>query len=240
MNKLTVFKKQIERQQDNIRKTNEVIKKIQERLELVNKTCNETFEKIRDKVLSSLWEADQLDNLLRKNKYNKEDEEKITNRMRKVARDAMIIQDTTLKEYKKRCEERIKLGKNSLDNFIILNNKRKELLNKLSAKLGKKRIDEGDNKRSKRKSIRKSKSKSRSKRKRKSKSRSRRKRKSKSRSKRKSVSKKYCLTTSPKKMGFSQKASCKAQGFLKRTSKKNKGKYIVSPKYKKRSKRSIR
>jgi len=41
-------------------------------------------------------------------------------------------------------------------------------------------------------------------------------------------------------MGFSQKASCKAQGFLKRTSKKNKGKYIVSPKYKKRSKRSIR
>ena len=34
-------------------------------------------------------------------------------------------------------------------------------------------------------------------------------------------------------MGFSQKASCKAQGFLKRTSKKSKGKYIVSPKYKK-------
>ena len=33
-------------------------------------------------------------------------------------------------------------------------------------------------------------------------------------------------------MGFSQKASCKAQGFLKRTSKKSKGKYIVSPKYK--------
>ena len=51
------------------------------------------------------------------------------------------------------------------------------------------------------------------------------------------MSRKYCLTTSPKKMGFSQKSSCKAQGLLKRTSKKNKGKYIVSPKYK-RSKKS--
>jgi hypothetical protein len=61
------------------------------------------------------------------------------------------------------------------------------------------------------------------------------------RSKRKSVSRKYCLTTPVKKMGFSQKASCKAQGLLKRTSKKNKGKYIVSPKYKKkRSRRSRR
>lgn len=52
------------------------------------------------------------------------------------------------------------------------------------------------------------------------------------------MSRKYCLTTSPKKMGFSQKSSCrclndkrKTQGLLKRTSKKNKGKY-------KRSKRS--
>ena len=58
------------------------------------------------------------------------------------------------------------------------------------------------------------------------------------------MSRKYCLTTSPKKMGFSQKSSCrclndkrKSQGLLKRTSKKNKGKYIVSPKYK-RSKKS--
>jgi len=48
-----------------------------------------------------------------------------------------------------------------------------------------------------------------------------------------SMSRKYCLTTSPRKMGFSQKASCKAQGLLKRTSKKNKGKYMVSSKYKK-------
>ena len=46
------------------------------------------------------------------------------------------------------------------------------------------------------------------------------------------MSRKYCLNTSPKKMGFSQKSSCKSQGLLKRTSKKNKGKYVVSPKYK--------
>lgn len=46
------------------------------------------------------------------------------------------------------------------------------------------------------------------------------------------MSRKYCLSTSPSKMGFSQKSSCKAQGLLKRTSKKNKGKYVVSPKYK--------
>ena len=43
------------------------------------------------------------------------------------------------------------------------------------------------------------------------------------------MSRNYCLSTSPKKMGFSQKASCKSQGFMKRTSKKFKGKYIVSP-----------
>jgi hypothetical protein len=55
-----------------------------------------------------------------------------------------------------------------------------------------------------------------------------------------SMSRKYCLTTSPRKMGFSQKASCKAQGLLKRTSKKNKGKYVVSPKYRRKSKRRSR
>jgi hypothetical protein len=56
------------------------------------------------------------------------------------------------------------------------------------------------------------------------------------------MSRKYCLTTSPRRMGFSQKASCKAQGLLKRTSKKYKGKYVVSPKYisKRRSKRRSR
>ncbi len=37
--------------------------------------------------------------------------------------------------------------------------------------------------------------------------------------------------------GFSQIASCKAQGLIPRTSRKHKGKYIVSPKYKKRSNR---
>ncbi len=61
------------------------------------------------------------------------------------------------------------------------------------------------------------------------------KRKMKSKTKRRKsvVSKEYCLSTSVNKMGFSQKASCKAQGFLKRTSKKNKGKYLVSSKYQK-------
>ena len=66
------------------------------------------------------------------------------------------------------------------------------------------------------------------------------KRKRKKSIRKKSVNRKYCLTTPVKKMGFSQKASCKAQGLLKRTSKKNKGKYIVSPKYKKRRSRSRR
>lgn len=46
------------------------------------------------------------------------------------------------------------------------------------------------------------------------------------------MTRKYCLKTSPRLMGFSQRASCKAQGFLKRSSKKYKGKYIVSAKYK--------
>ena len=53
------------------------------------------------------------------------------------------------------------------------------------------------------------------------------------------TSRKYCLTTSLKKMGFSQRASCKSQGFIKRTSKKFKNKYVISEKYKK-SKRKLR
>ena len=48
-----------------------------------------------------------------------------------------------------------------------------------------------------------------------------------------SIKRKYCIKTPVRKMGFSQKASCKAQGFLKRDSKKYKGKYIISSKYKK-------
>lgn len=43
----------------------------------------------------------------------------------------------------------------------------------------------------------------------------------------------YCKTTPKSKMGFTQIASCKAQGFVARTSRKNKGKKIKSPKYKK-------
>jgi hypothetical protein len=50
------------------------------------------------------------------------------------------------------------------------------------------------------------------------------------------ASKEYCQKTPIKKMGFTQKSSCKAQGFIKRTSKTNKGKYIVSPKYKSKNK----
>ena len=50
--------------------------------------------------------------------------------------------------------------------------------------------------------------------------------KRKSKRQKRSMSRKYCLSTSPRKMGFSQKASCKAQGLLKRTSKKYKGKYV--------------
>lgn len=37
--------------------------------------------------------------------------------------------------------------------------------------------------------------------------------------------------------GFSQIASCKAQGLIPRTSRKLKGKYVKSPKYKKRTSR---
>lgn len=51
------------------------------------------------------------------------------------------------------------------------------------------------------------------------------------------ISRKYCLSTPVKKMGFSQKASCKAQGFIKRSSKKYKNKYIISGKYKRKSRK---
>ena len=53
-----------------------------------------------------------------------------------------------------------------------------------------------------------------------------------------SVSRKYCLSTPVNKMGFSQKASCKGRGFLKRSSKKYKGKYVVSSKYKRSQQKS--
>ena len=64
------------------------------------------------------------------------------------------------------------------------------------------------------------------------------------------ASRSYCKTTPISRMGFSQRASCKAQGLIKRTGKSNKGKYLKSTpkgtrrKYKKsikrRSKRSKR
>lgn len=50
------------------------------------------------------------------------------------------------------------------------------------------------------------------------------------------ASKKQCKNP----RGFSQIASCKAQGLIARTSKKNKGKYIKSNKYKSRKTRRLR
>jgi hypothetical protein len=47
------------------------------------------------------------------------------------------------------------------------------------------------------------------------------------------VSANYCKSTPKSKMGFSQISTCKARGYLPRTSKDNKGKYIVSSKYSK-------
>ena len=55
-----------------------------------------------------------------------------------------------------------------------------------------------------------------------------------------SMKRKYCKTVPVRKMGFSQKASCKAQGFLKRNSKKYKGKYVISSKYKKSKRKNSR
>lgn len=55
-----------------------------------------------------------------------------------------------------------------------------------------------------------------------------------------SMTRSYCKNTKLSKMGFSQKASCKAQGFIKRSGKSNKGKYVVSKKYKRSAKRSAK
>ena len=49
------------------------------------------------------------------------------------------------------------------------------------------------------------------------------------------ASRKYCKNTPVRKMGFTQRASCKSQGLIKRTSKKNKGRYVKSPKYRRKS-----
>ena len=50
----------------------------------------------------------------------------------------------------------------------------------------------------------------------------------------------YCLHTPESKMGFSQRSSCKAQGLMKRTSRSQKGQYIISPKYKSKTSRKQR
>lgn len=47
------------------------------------------------------------------------------------------------------------------------------------------------------------------------------------------ASREYCKRTPITKMGFTQRASCKAQGLIARTSIKLKGKKVVSPKYRK-------
>lgn len=52
------------------------------------------------------------------------------------------------------------------------------------------------------------------------------------------MSRSYCKSKPVSQMGFSQRSSCKAQGYIKRTSKQNKGKYVKSPKYKKSPRRS--
>jgi hypothetical protein len=41
----------------------------------------------------------------------------------------------------------------------------------------------------------------------------------------------YCKNTPVSSMGFTQIASCKAQGYIPRTSRKHKGKTFKSPKY---------
>ena len=42
------------------------------------------------------------------------------------------------------------------------------------------------------------------------------------------MSREYCKKTPVRKMGFSQKASCKAQGLIARTSRKLKGQFVKS------------
>ena len=49
------------------------------------------------------------------------------------------------------------------------------------------------------------------------------------------MTKEYCKSTPIKKMGFSQRSSCKALGIIPRTSKAHFGKKIISSKYRSRS-----
>ena len=143
--------KQIKRQEDNIRDIDNVAKELENRIKLIEKKCNEEFDKARNHVMTLLWKADELDNLLRKNKYTKEDEKKLTDKMRKASIDAMNFQYGPLKELTKKCEDAKKKYSDRLQNFRTANSKRMDLVRKLSAKIGKKRSDAGD-KRKKRKS----------------------------------------------------------------------------------------
>ena len=143
--------KQIKRQEDNIRDINNVTKELEDRIKLIEKKCDKEFEKARNHVMSLLWKADELDNLLRKNKYSKEDEKKLTDKMRKASIDAMNFQYGPLRELRKKCEDAKKKYSDRLQNFRTANSKRVDLVRKLSAKAGRKQIDMGD-KRKKRKS----------------------------------------------------------------------------------------
>ena len=146
--------KQIKRQEDNIRDINNVAKELENRIKLIEKKCDEEFEKARIHVMNLLWKADELDNLLRKNKYSKEDEKKLTDKMRKASIDAMNFQYGPLRELTKKCEDAKKKYSDRLQNFLTANSKRVDLVRKLSAKIGMKRSDAGD-KRKKKKSKRK-------------------------------------------------------------------------------------
>jgi hypothetical protein len=143
--------KQIKRQEDNIRDINNVTKELEDRIKLIEKKCDKEFEKARNHVMSLLWKADELDNLLRKNKYSKEDEKKLTDKMRKASIDAMNFQYGPLRELTKKCEDAKKKYSDRLQNFRTANSKRVDLVRKLSAKIGKRRSDAGG-KRKKKKS----------------------------------------------------------------------------------------
>jgi len=163
--------KQIKRQQDNIRDVNNVIKQLEVLIKFIEEKCNKEFQKGNKYVLNLRWEADKIDNLLRKNKYSKEEVKELTDKMRKASIDAMNFQYGPLRELSKKCEDEKKKYSDRLQNFRTANSKRVDLERKLSTRLGKKQIDRGDKRRKskskkvKRKSRKSRKSKSKSKRK---------------------------------------------------------------------------
>ena len=155
--------KQIKRQQDNIRDINNVTEELENRIKLVEEKCNKEFKKAQNYVTTLLWKADKIDNLLRKNKYSKEDEKKLTDKMRKASIDAMNFQYGPLRELIKKCEDAKKKYSDRLQNFRTANSKRVDLVRKLSAKAGKKQIDMGDKRKKKKLKSKRRKSKTKSK-----------------------------------------------------------------------------